>query len=74
MVLAFLRLHAYYAGMDELLKKRLQAEIRKAGNQKLAARALGISPQYLTDLLKGRRAGGDNLLISLGLRRKVVRA
>lgn len=41
--------------------------------QKKAAAELGITPQYLSDLLKGRRRFSDSILEKLGLRRAVVR-
>lgn len=58
----------------EVLIIKLRAQVKVSGNQKRAAEALGISPQYMTDLLKGRRMAGDNLLEKLGLRKKLVRA
>lgn len=41
--------------------------------QKDAARALGVSPAYLSDVKNGRRTFSDNLLQKLGLRRVVVK-
>lgn len=35
------------------------------------ARELGISPQYLCDVIKGRKEPGDGMLRPLGLRRQV---
>ncbi len=52
-----------------ILERRVQA----AGSQKKAALDLGISAQYLNDLLQGRRDFSDNLLEKLGLERKIVR-
>jgi DNA-binding transcriptional regulator YdaS (Cro superfamily) len=52
-----------------ILERRVQA----AGSQKKAATELGISAQYLNDLLQGRRDFSDNLLEKLGLERKIVR-
>lgn len=38
-------------------------------SQRVAAKALGISAPYLSDLLHKRRAVSDRLLLKLGLRR-----
>jgi transcriptional regulator with XRE-family HTH domain len=43
-----------------------------AGSQKAAAKRLGVSEQYLCDVLKGRREPGKKLLDALGYRRVVV--
>ena len=51
----------------------LQTRVERAGNQKEAAKELGISPQYLNDLLKGRRPFSDKMLEKLGLMTRVVR-
>ena len=50
---------------------RLQREIQKHGNQKKTAKALGISQQFLTDVLKRRRSPGDRLLKALGMEKRV---
>ena len=52
----------------------LERHVREAGNQKKAAELLGISAQYLNDLLQGRRDPSDNILEKLGLEWKIVRA
>jgi transcriptional regulator with XRE-family HTH domain len=54
--------------------RELEKQVRKAGSQKEAADALGISAQYLNDLLRGRREASGNVLEKLGLKRIVVRA
>ena len=54
--------------------QELEKQVRRAGTQKDAATALGISPQYLNDLLQGRRDASDNILEKLGLKRVVVKA
>lgn len=59
---------------NEAVLAKLTREVKRAGSQKAAAMALGISPQYLTDLLKKRRGPGAKLLEKLGLEVKVVRA
>lgn len=48
----------------------LQRGVRKAGSQTAYAAQLGISPSYLNDLLKERRALSDRLLKRLGLVRE----
>jgi hypothetical protein len=52
----------------------LEKYVLKAGNQKKAAAELGISAQYLCDLLAGRREPSDQMLEKLGLRRAIVKA
>jgi transcriptional regulator with XRE-family HTH domain len=51
--------------------KRLKTEVAKHGNQKKTAAALGISQQFLTDVLKGRRQPGEKLLAALGLEKRI---
>ena len=62
------------------MKKRLSlqdvvAQLRKqaneAGSQKLLAEKMGVTPQYITDILKGRREPGEAVLKPLGLRKVV---
>ncbi len=43
------------------------------GLQRNAAKALGVSPGYVSDLLSGRRDFSEAMLAKLGLRRIVVR-
>lgn len=57
--------------MDVL--KVLARHVKRAGNQKEAAKALGISAQYLNDLIQGRREPSDAVLEKLNLRRVIVR-
>lgn len=51
----------------------LARHVKRAGNQKEAAKALGISAQYLNDLIQGRREPSDAVLEKLNLRRVIVR-
>jgi hypothetical protein len=61
------------ADMDENgFIKLLEREVEKAGNQEKAAEILGISAQYLSDLLKARRGPGKELLERFNLTRKIV--
>jgi Helix-turn-helix len=41
-------------------------------NQLQAALELGISPAYLSDLLRGKRAFSDRMLDKLGLKRVII--
>lgn len=57
---------------EAALLERLRIVVAGAGNQQLAARQLGVSAQYLCDVIKGRREPGKKLLDALGYRRVVV--
>ena len=59
--------------MEPIIERELEKCVAKAGSQKEAARLLGISTQYLNDLLRGRREASARVLGKLGLRRVVVR-
>jgi hypothetical protein len=48
--------------MRELLRQRVET----AGGQKACAAAIGVSPQYLGDCLKGRREIGKSIAAPLG--------
>lgn len=50
---------------------RLRRECREAGGQSAWAKAHGVSPQYVCDVLNARREPGDMILAALGLRRVV---
>lgn len=52
--------------------KKLEQIIQERGTQKAAAEFLGVSEQYLSDLLKGRRDPGEKILSKLGLEASVV--
>lgn len=54
-------------------KGQLRGLVRAHASQKLAAKQLGISQQYLCDLLKGRRPFSARVLDKLGLRQVIVR-
>ena len=53
-------------------KAWLRALVGQHGTQKAAAKALGVSPAYLGDMLMGRRDISERILAKLGLRRAVV--
>lgn len=57
-------------GRDDLIKL-VHLGITVAGSQAAYAEQLGISPQYLCDVLYGRREPGDKMLIGMGLQRIV---
>lgn len=48
--------------------ERLKAVLAKADSQKGAADALGVSPQYLNDVIHKRRKPGKKLLRALKLK------
>lgn len=50
----------------------LARECRRCGTQAEWAKAQGISPTYVSDVLKGRRAPGDSILAALGFERVVT--
>ncbi len=52
---------------DPLVVLRVACE--RAGSQAAWAREVGLSPQYVTDVLVGRRRPTDHVLSLLGLRR-----
>lgn len=51
---------------------KLKALVKQHSSQQAAAEALGITPQYFGDLLRGRRECSEKVLAKLGLRRIVV--
>ncbi len=51
----------------------LKREVAKAGSQKNAAKSLGISTQYMNDLIRERRDFSDAVLAKLGLERRIVK-
>lgn len=56
-------------------QKQMVAEIKRlirlVGSQKQAARELGISPQYLNDIIGYRREVSDNVAFRMGYERRV---
>jgi hypothetical protein len=54
--------------MRELLRQRVEA----AGGQSACAKALGISAQYLSDCLKGRREVGKSIAEPMGYKAVMV--
>lgn len=56
----------------EQLKAKVRDGIYKAESQAAFAEMAGISPQYLTDYLRGRREAGPALLKYFGLEKVVT--
>jgi len=48
------------------IRALLRAQIKEYGSQAKFAGYVGVSPQYLNDVLKGHRAPGTKLLKALG--------
>ncbi|PYD63541.1 transcriptional regulator [Gluconacetobacter entanii] len=48
----------------------LREKIKEYGNQRIFAQEVGITPQYLSDMLCGRKPLSDAILKFIGLRRK----
>lgn len=53
------------------MRKMLEIAIRAAGSQKALAKEAGISEQYLSDVMQGRRDIGDKILKWFGMERVV---
>ncbi len=47
---------------------------RKAGSQKAFAASLGISEQYLSEIIRGKRGMSDNVLTKLGFEKVILYA
>jgi len=50
----------------------VEAAILLEGSQKAAAKRFGISPQYLSDIRRGRREISDKIAALFGLERVIV--
>lgn len=53
------------------MRSMLDAAIKVSGSQKAFAKDAGISEQYLSDVLNGRRDVGDKILKWFGLERVI---
>jgi transcriptional regulator with XRE-family HTH domain len=60
-----------HAITEQQLTQLLRLAVERNGSQKVVASRLGISPQYLNDILRGRREPGEKVLKALGYRREV---
>lgn len=56
----------------DALRGVMKTEIALVGEQQIAASAWRVSPQYVSDVLAGRREPGQKLLKALGYRRVVI--
>lgn len=54
------------------LKRTLQLRAESLGSQKELADGIGISAQYLSDILLGKRMPGKKILDWLGLQAEIV--
>lgn len=52
----------------ERIKDKLADAVKKAGGQRVWAKAHGVSEQYVCDVLNGRRGIGEKLAQPLGYR------
>ncbi len=50
---------------------RLRRQVEQAGTQKAWATSAGVTPQYIHDVLRGRRGLGAPVLAALGIERVV---
>lgn len=48
---------------------RIQLAVQRYGNQRTMAKAMGISEQYLSDMLRGTREWSEDLLAHVGVER-----
>lgn len=49
------------------VRRLLKKQVREIGSQKEFAKQLGISQQYLSDVIKGRRMPNEKILKAMGL-------
>ena len=57
---------------EDEVRQLLISECAAAGGQKAWANAHGLSPQYVNDVLRGKRVPGARAQAALGLDRKSV--
>lgn len=50
---------------------RIHLAVNRYGNQRTMAKAMGISEQYLSDMLRGKREWSEDLLAHVGVERYV---
>ena len=53
-------------------QSRLRRLVRRCGTQRAAAAEMGISTNYLSDLIHGHRVCSDRILAKIQLRRVIV--
>lgn len=52
---------------EKQVRKLLRDAVKEAGNQRAYAKQIGVSPQFLSDVLKGRRGISKAIGEALGL-------
>jgi transcriptional regulator with XRE-family HTH domain len=52
---------------SEQVRNLMRARIKKVGLAQDWAREIGVSPQYVSDVLRGHREPGQKILDALGL-------
>jgi predicted transcriptional regulator len=57
---------------EKSFEERIHSQLRCLGSQKALANHMGISPQYLSDLLLRRRKPSNRVLLHFGLRWAIV--
>lgn len=50
----------------------LKEYVREAGTQRAAAESLNITPQHISDLMRGRRDISENIAKQLGYTRMII--
>lgn len=60
------------AHTNEDMLQILTNNIVNAGSQKKAAKKLGITPQYLCDIMKGKRLVSEDIAKQLGFERRII--
>lgn len=51
---------------------RIQRAVQRYGNQRTMAKAMGISEQYLSDMLRGTREWSEDLLNHVGVEKYIA--
>ena len=54
--------------------KTIRRKSAEHGSQRAFAKSIGVSPAYLSDVLKGRREPGPKILDALGITRRATYA
>ena len=58
--------------MDNLAIETIKNLVKEAGTQAKVAENLGITPSYLSDILKGKREVSESVADKLGLLRRTI--
>ena len=56
---------------EDEVRERLRAAIEAAGGQQSFAKAHGFTPAYINDVVHGRRALADRILMAIGIKRVI---